>query len=43
MEARKRRAEWLLKEEEFKTQCEADGKDYEREKLRRKGADEVTY
>ena len=41
MEARKRRAEYILQEEEFKQKCEAEGKDYEREKLRRKGADEV--
>ena len=41
MEARKRRAEYLLQEEEFKQKCEAEGKDYEREKMRRKGADEV--
>ena len=41
MEARKRRAEWLLQEEEFKKKCESEGKNYEREKLRRKGADEV--
>ena len=41
MEARKRRAEYILQEEEFKQKCEAEGKDFEREKLRRKGADEV--
>ena len=41
MEARKRRAEYLLQEEEFKRKCEEEGKDYEREKMRRKGADEV--
>ena len=41
MEARKRRAEYLLQEEEFKQKCEAEGKDFEREKMRRKGADEV--
>jgi len=39
MEARKRRAEYLLEEEEFKQQCEREGKDFEREKLRRVGAD----
>ena len=42
MEARKRRAEYLLQEEEFKRKCEAEGKDFEREKMRRKGADEVS-
>ena len=41
MEARKRRAEYLLQEEELKQKCEEEGKDYEREKMRRKGADEV--
>ena len=41
MEARKRRAEYLLQEEEFKRKCEEEGKDFEREKMRRKGADEV--
>merc|ERR1712038_95897 len=43
MEARKRRAEYLLQEEEFKRKCEADGKDLEREKMRRKGADEAEW
>lgn len=43
MEARKRRAEWLLQEEEFKKKCESEGKNYEREKLRRKGADEAEW
>ena len=43
MEARKRRAEYVLQEEEFKRKCEEEGKDYEREKMRRKGADEVKY
>jgi len=38
MEARKRRAEYLLQEEEFKRKCELEGKDFEREKMRRKGA-----
>ena len=42
MEARKRRAEYLLQEEEFKRKCELEGKDFEREKMRRKGADEVS-
>jgi len=43
MEARKRRAEYLLQEEEFKSKCEAEGKDFEREKMRRKGADEAEW
>lgn len=43
MEARKRRAEYILQDEEFKQKCEAEGKDYEREKLRRKGADEAEW
>merc|ERR1712223_49392 len=43
MEARKRRAEYLLQEEEFKRKCEAEGKDFEREKMRRKGADEAEW
>ena len=43
MEARKRRAEYLLQEEEFKSKCEEEGKDFEREKMRRKGADEADW
>jgi len=43
MEARKRRAEYLLQEEEFKRKCEEEGKDFEREKMRRKGADEADW
>ena len=39
MEVRKRRAQYLLEEEEFKKKCEAEGKDFEREKLRQRGAD----
>jgi hypothetical protein len=34
MEARKRRAEYILKEEEQKAACLAEGKDWEIEKLR---------
>ena len=34
MEARKRRAEYILKEEELKAACLAEGKDWEIEKLR---------
>ncbi len=41
MEARKRRAEYLLKEEEERARCEKEGKDFEREKLRRVAADEA--
>ena len=43
MEARKRRAAYLLEEEEFRQKCEAEGKDFEREKMRRKGADQVEW
>merc|ERR1712038_1599585 len=39
MEIRKRRAQYLLEEEEFKEKCEAEGKDFNREKLRTRGAD----
>ncbi len=38
---RKRRAQYLLQEEEERERCERDGKDFEREKLRRVGADEA--
>ncbi len=41
MEARKRRAEYLLKEEELRAECEAQGKDFDRERLRHVGADEA--
>lgn len=41
MEARKRRAEYILKEEELKAACLAEGKDWEIEKLRHIGADEA--
>ena len=34
MDARKRRAEYILKEEELKAACLAEGKDWEIEKLR---------
>jgi hypothetical protein len=34
MEARKRRAEYILQEEEQKAACLAEGKDWEIEKLR---------
>jgi len=39
MEVRKRRAAYLLEEEEFKAKCEAEGKDWKREQLRYRGAD----
>jgi len=41
MEARKRRAEYILKEEQLKAECLASGKDWEIEKLRHVGADEA--
>lgn len=39
MEARKRRAQYLLEEEELRQKCEAEGKDFDREKLKQRGAD----
>ena len=42
MEARKRRAEYVLKEEELKKECTAAGRDWDLEKLRHLGANEVT-
>ena len=41
MEARKRRAEYILKEEAFKKKCEEEGKDFQREMMRNVGADEA--
>jgi len=41
LEARKRRAEYLLAEEEERQRCEREGKDFEREQLRRQTAEEV--
>merc|ERR1711963_581079 len=41
MEARRRRAEYVLQEEELKAECDAEGKDWEIEKLRNVGADEA--
>jgi len=41
MEARKRRAEFLLEEERLKSECLASGKDWEIEKLRHQGAEEA--
>lgn len=41
MEARKRRAEYILKEEEERKACEAAGKNWEIEKLRNVGADKA--
>jgi len=43
MEARKRRAEYVLQEEELKRKCDEEGKDFEREKMRKKGADEADW
>ncbi len=39
MEARKRKAQYLLEEEQLRQKCLAEGKDFEREKLRKLGAD----
>merc|ERR1719229_1181498 len=41
MEARKKRAEYELKEEERRAACAAEGKDYDRERVRHIGADEA--
>jgi len=41
MEARKRRAEYILKEEEMKAECIAAGRDWNIEKLRHLGANEA--
>eukprot|EP00092_Neocalanus_flemingeri_P009656 GFUD01010397.1.p1 GENE.GFUD01010397.1~~GFUD01010397.1.p1 ORF type:complete len:250 (-),score=96.85 GFUD01010397.1:66-815(-) len=41
MDARKRRAEYILKDEALKAECEANGKNWEIEKLRNVGADEA--
>jgi len=41
MEARKRRAEYVLKEEQEKAECVAAGKDWEIERLRNVGVDEA--
>jgi len=41
MEARRRRAEYVLQEEALKAECDAQGKDWEIEKLRNLGADEA--
>merc|ERR1711963_920763 len=41
MEARRRRAEYILAEEEQKAECEAAGKNWEIEKLRNVGADDA--
>ena len=38
-EARKRKAQYLLEEEKLRQKCAAEGKDFEREKLRKLGAD----
>jgi len=39
MEARKRRAQYLLEEEQLRQKCLEEGKDFEREKLRQLPAD----
>lgn len=39
MEARKRKAQYLLEEEKLRQKCLAEGKDFDREKLRTLGAD----
>ncbi len=41
MEARRKRAQYILEEEKLREQCEAEGKDFEREKLKHVGADEA--
>jgi pre-mRNA-splicing factor SYF2 len=41
MEARKRRAEYILQEEEAKAKCQAEGRDWNIEKLRHLGANEA--
>ena len=41
MEARRRRAEYILTEEQQKAECEAAGKNWEIEKLRNVGADDA--
>jgi len=41
MEARKRRAEYVLAEEEEKARCAREGKDFDREQWRRTAADEA--
>lgn len=40
-EARKRRAEWILNEEEVRSKCEEDGEDFNRVKLLNVQADEL--
>jgi pre-mRNA-splicing factor SYF2 len=40
-EARKRRAEWILNEEELKAKCEAEGESYDRVKLLNIQADDL--
>lgn len=41
MEARRRRAQYILEEEKMKEECEAQGKDFEREKLKHINADDA--
>jgi pre-mRNA-splicing factor SYF2 len=40
-EARKRRAEWILNEEETRVKCEKDGEDFDRVKMLNVQADEL--
>ena len=41
MEARRRRAQYILEEEEMRKECEAQGKDFDREKMKHVSADDA--
>ena len=41
MEARRRRAQYILEEEKQRAECEAQGKDFDREKLKEVGAEDA--
>ena len=41
MEARRKRANYILEEEKLRAECEAQGKDFEREKLKHVALDEA--
>eukprot|EP00093_Oithona_nana_P007467 07467.XXX_391389_390679_1 [CDS] Oithona nana genome sequencing. len=41
MEARRRRAQYILEEEKQRTECEAQGKDFDREKLKQVSAEDA--
>lgn len=41
MEARRKRAQYILEEEKLRAQCEAEGKDFEREKMKMISADDA--